>query len=534
MEPGGGPTLTTSTSSSTSEQSLVPNQLAQLVPTFDPAKDDVLVYGQKVQLLLAAWPPGKYTELGTRLILGCSGSAFLKLQLHRSEVTGNDTKSIQRLVEILGGVWGQINLEKRYEYAERALADETADSYLARADIMWAELRARDIKLEDLEPYVTLRGSQLSPEDKKRVLMEVDAANSGKLTISKVAASIRMLGASFFHAMTGQRQIRGKTYDQSTLIADHQEADDHQPTMAMDVTEDFAEDEIMDALIQEGDEDAALVADFEGTATDVVQSDPELASALTAYTEARRRLSEKFRSRGFWPPSNFGKGKSKGGHRGPKGKFGKPGAPRKFKVTRNLPEVSRSPVVRLIMALAKRLQQVQTKVNEPLPDFSKMSLAELENEPITFGTAHKGQSYQEVWHSDQAWILWFTQHYGQSKKASHRQFLHFVELMVERAELTQEAVPVYEPNKHLPPASKDSGKPYPKGKCMAKPSIPPAGSDETEEDDIPSQFDMVEFPNEPVNATIGHLESRMLNLENALSQVIHHLENLAPQPAVPK
>ena len=282
MEPGGGPTLTTSTSSSTSEQSLVPNQLAQLVPTFDPAKDDVLVYGQKVQLLLAAWPPGKYTELGTRLILGCSGSAFLKLQLHRSEVTGNDTKSIQRLVEILGGVWGQINLEKRYEYAERALfkcmqkADETADSYLARADIMWAELRARDIKLEDLEPYVTLRGSQLSPEDKKRVLMEVDAANSGKLTISKVAASIRMLGASFFHAMTGQRQIRGKTYDQSTLIADHQEADDHQPTMAMDVTEDFAEDEIMDALIQEGDEDAALVADFEGTATDVVQSDPGL------------------------------------------------------------------------------------------------------------------------------------------------------------------------------------------------------------------------------------------------------------------
>ena len=54
-------------------------QLAQLVPTFDPAKDDVLVYGQKVQLLLAAWPPGKYTELGTRLILGLFRQCLLEV-----------------------------------------------------------------------------------------------------------------------------------------------------------------------------------------------------------------------------------------------------------------------------------------------------------------------------------------------------------------------------------------------------------------------------------------------------------------------
>jgi hypothetical protein len=54
----------------------------------------------------------------------------------------NEKKSIQKIIEILGGHWGQISLEKRYEYAERALyrctqkSDETADSYLARADIM--------------------------------------------------------------------------------------------------------------------------------------------------------------------------------------------------------------------------------------------------------------------------------------------------------------------------------------------------------------------------------------------------------------
>ena len=39
----------------------VSNQLALLVPTFDPSKDDLQVYQQKVALLLEAWPINKYT-----------------------------------------------------------------------------------------------------------------------------------------------------------------------------------------------------------------------------------------------------------------------------------------------------------------------------------------------------------------------------------------------------------------------------------------------------------------------------------------
>ena len=112
----------------------VSNQLAVLVPSFDPGKDDLQVYQQKVALLLEAWPPSKYTELATRLILNCVGSAFQKLQLHQAEVMLNERKSIQRIIEILGGHWGQIDLEKKYEFAERALykcvqkSDESADS----------------------------------------------------------------------------------------------------------------------------------------------------------------------------------------------------------------------------------------------------------------------------------------------------------------------------------------------------------------------------------------------------------------------
>ena len=56
----------------------VSNQLAMLVPSFDPGKDDLQVYSQKVALLVEAWPQTKYTELATRLILNCVGSAFQK------------------------------------------------------------------------------------------------------------------------------------------------------------------------------------------------------------------------------------------------------------------------------------------------------------------------------------------------------------------------------------------------------------------------------------------------------------------------
>jgi hypothetical protein len=173
----------------------VPKQLAILVRSFDPSKDDLQVYAQKVELLLTARPSGKYAELATRLILNCSGSAFKKLQPHQTEVTKNDPKSIQRIIEILGRRWGQIALEQKYEFAERAIfrcqqkSDESADSYLARANIMWTELNNKALKLNDLQAYTTLRGSTLNAEDKERVLIYADISDQGELTIKSVAAA---------------------------------------------------------------------------------------------------------------------------------------------------------------------------------------------------------------------------------------------------------------------------------------------------------------------------------------------------------
>ena len=56
-----------------------------------------------------------------RLILNCKGSAFARLQLHQSELLANEEKSVQHLIELLGGHWGKIGLKKQYEDAERAL-----------------------------------------------------------------------------------------------------------------------------------------------------------------------------------------------------------------------------------------------------------------------------------------------------------------------------------------------------------------------------------------------------------------------------
>ena len=107
---GGGETTGSAPSS-------VSSQLAYLVPSFDPSKNDLLIYQQKVELVTAAWPPDKYVELVTRLVLNCQGSAFQKLQIHQSELLQNDRKSIERLIELLGGSWGswgRIPLEKQF------------------------------------------------------------------------------------------------------------------------------------------------------------------------------------------------------------------------------------------------------------------------------------------------------------------------------------------------------------------------------------------------------------------------------------
>ena len=62
----------------------------------------------------------------------------------------------------------------------------------------------------------------------------------------------------------------------------------------------MTEEEYFEQLLNEADEDAALVADYESALAETVQTDEDLAAAYTSYSEARKRLSDRFKSRGFW------------------------------------------------------------------------------------------------------------------------------------------------------------------------------------------------------------------------------------------
>ncbi|CAL1163657.1 unnamed protein product, partial [Cladocopium goreaui] len=291
----------------------VPTQLTNLVPQFDPAQHDLEQYTQKVELLSSIRPATKMNELITRLILGTSGAAFQKLQLQRSEMMTGDQKGVERLVTILGGQWGKISLEKKYETFEKAIYrcqqrnDESNDSYLARADVLWTELLTSQVSLQELQAYAILRGSQLSAEDKKRVILESEATTKGVLDISKVNAAVRMLGSGFFHDVTGAKKVKGKIYDNQALIAE-----DVAESEQVLVAEESFEEDFVDQLAAEGDEDAILVCEYESAMQDTIQEDEELAQAYNAYTDARKRLSDRFKNRGFWSSSVSYKGKSKG------------------------------------------------------------------------------------------------------------------------------------------------------------------------------------------------------------------------------
>ena len=249
------------------------------------------------------------------------GTAYQKLQLNRKELLVNEPAGIQRLVELVGGTWGQIPLEKKFELAEKALyrgqqkPDESSESYLSRCDVVWSELLSKQVSLQEMQAYIVLRGSKLSSEDKKRVIVESKAEKGGELKMSEVTAAVRMLGSGFFQEFTGARRDKNaKTYDHTALTAQDEPEVESETFFSQ---EEVLEDEVLETLAAENDEDVILVMQFEDSISETIQNDAELSAYYSTYQEARRRLNERVKVRGFWPVhKRTDKGKSKG-----KGKF---------------------------------------------------------------------------------------------------------------------------------------------------------------------------------------------------------------------
>ena len=146
--------------------------------------------------------------------------------------------------------------------------------------------------------------------------MESGAETGSALTLDKVTASIRMLGSGFFQEMTGQKRDKGlKTYEHDTLMMEEGSEPEAETYWTLDDT--GVDDQTIEVMASEEDEDAAFILQFEEAASDLVQSDQELGALFSTYQDARKRLSEKVRYRGFWSVKkgdrfSKGKGKSKG------------------------------------------------------------------------------------------------------------------------------------------------------------------------------------------------------------------------------
>ena len=315
MEPTGGSTTGESTAAGSGGQgqSYLP---WHLIPVFKPGTTDLTEYSRKIEFLAQIWPQEHLPALAPRAALLCEGSAFQKvIRLDASKLKTSDLTGVKLLVKTLGGVWGKTTLENKYEYFERIIYgtsqknDETNESYLARHEVLFEDVINQGATIADMRAYILLRNSALGAEDKKKVIVE----SGGTLQYDKVVSSIRMLGSKFFQDVQGSKTTgRSKTYE-----VNFQEVDE----------EVFASEEIypdgwdgadgmentVDILLSEGDEDAAVVSQFEDVLLETIQNNEELASFMNTYVEARKRLVEKSKNRGFWssPPKGRGKSKSK-------------------------------------------------------------------------------------------------------------------------------------------------------------------------------------------------------------------------------
>ena len=294
----------------------------QQIPKFVPGTTNVDEYVSRMKFLKELWPEDQLHLLGPRAALQVEGSAFQKISRLSPEKL-RQPDGVKILVETLGGSWGRTAMEEKYHYFEQAIFqvmqrnDETNDSYVSRHDAYFEELLARGVTIEQVRAYVLLRHSQLAPDDKKRVVVE----SQGDLKYNETVKAIRLLGSKFFGELQaknstsqGRMAERNRVYDVNFTEEDGQDETYYSATQ----DEEPDDEDLLCYFLEQNDPDAVYITEFEDSIVDAIQ-ESDLAPVYISYQEARQKLRDKAKARGFWGPSK-GRGKSK--HSGKKGKGG--------------------------------------------------------------------------------------------------------------------------------------------------------------------------------------------------------------------
>jgi hypothetical protein len=72
------------------------------------------------------------------------------------------------------------------------------------------------------------------------------------------------------------------------------------------------------------------------------------------------------------------------------------------------------------MSLSERLSRLSSSKGDPeeMEKFKMLSLEEMGSSPITFGKAHLGRPYAEIWNQEAKWLQWFVRTYGTSHETA--------------------------------------------------------------------------------------------------------------------
>ena len=187
--------------------------------------------------------------------------------------------------------------------------------------------------------------------------------------------------------------------------------------------------------------------------------------------------------------------------------------------------------------LAQRLNRLQMPVQVEVEDLSHLSLEELSVETLSFGQKHAGKTFAEAW-MDQEWVKFMVTRYSQSTKSAHRRFLRYVELMLDQHEQEQTGIPVIPtdsvPVEPLQPTAKakTAAKAKAKGMASATPVYLPDMEGEWAME--PGQCPSSTMTSSSMPTEVYALQQRMLNMENAMMRIMHHLESQANAVQVPE
>ena len=286
------------------------------LPSFDPSTDDIREFSQKARFLHGVFPAKDKSNLAPRLAMQCKGTAWNQVRmLDPSKLIQADT-GVEYLLEALSA-WEETSELKTFELFEKALykvvqrPDEASHSYALRLRTAFADLSEK-VTIKEMQAFVLLRQSALNNEDKKRVLTMA----GGSFDLKTVEQAMRTLSTKVLFS-TGETKKKIYTtnfaeQEEGSSIHAEEDGGFHSTYHVNVEEEDILTTEHIEHLAHMGDEDALTVMQFE----EMMQEIPDLQEALVTYQEARAKINDRKRSRGFWP--NKGKGKSffRGGRKG--------------------------------------------------------------------------------------------------------------------------------------------------------------------------------------------------------------------------